>query len=106
MIMSEKMVKLDDLLKSRWWDKMKELIIDRQKKLWLKIIYWDCMDVKDPNLTQSDLLRAEMRCLAWVVEKLPKEMIENPDYKADEDIEEMESEQQAEIIEDMFKQAM
>ena len=33
-------------------------------------------------------------------------MIENPDYKADEDIEEMESEQQAELIEDMFKQAM
>ena len=106
MIMSEKMVKLDDLLKSRWWDKMKELIIDRQKKLWLKIIYWDCMDVKDPNLTQSDLLRAEMRCLAWVVEKLPEQLIENPDYKADEDIEEMESEQQAELIEDMFKQAM
>ena len=41
------------------------------------------MDVKDSNLTQSDLLRAEMRCLAWVVEKLPEQLIENPDYKAD-----------------------
>ena len=107
MIMAnEKMVKLDDLLKSRWWDKMKELIRKRQIAIGNKIIFGDCMDVKDSNITQSDLLRAEMRCLAWVVEKLPKEMIENPDYKADEDIEEMESEQQAELIEDMFKQAM
>ena len=99
------MVKLDDLLKSRWWDKMKELIKRRQMALGNKIIYGDCMDVKDPNLTQSDLLRAEMRCLAWVVEKLPKEMIENPDYKADEDIEEIDWEAQAQLIEDMFKQA-
>ena len=98
------MVKLDDLLKSRWWDKMKELIKRRQMALGNKIIYGDCMDVKDPNLTQSDLLRAEMRCLAWVVEKLPKEMIENPDYKAEEDIEEIDWEAQAQLIEDMFKQ--
>ena len=99
------MVKLDDLLKSRWWDKMKELIKRRQMALGNKIIYGDCMDVKDPNLTQSDLLRAEMRCLAWVVEKLPKEMIENPDYKAEEDIEEIDWEAQAQLIEDMFKQS-
>ena len=98
------MVKLDDLLKSRWWDKMKELIKRRQMALGNKIIYGDCMDVKDPNLTQSDLRRAEMRCLAWVVEKLPKEMIENPDYKAEEDIEEIDWEAQAQLIEDMFKQ--
>ena len=45
------------------------------------------MDVADEHLTPSDLLRAEMRCLAWVVEKLPTQMIENPDYKAEEDIE-------------------
>ena len=104
--MAEKMIKLDDLLKSRWWEKMKELIKQRQIALANKIVYGDCMDVADEHITPSDLLRAEMRCLAWVVEKLPKEMIENPDYKADEDIEEMESEQQAELIEDMFKQAM
>jgi hypothetical protein len=85
---------------------MKELIRKRQIAIGNKIIYGDCMDVKDSNLTQSDLLRAEMRCLAWVVEKLPEQLIENPDYKADEDIEEIESEQQAELIEDMFKQAM
>jgi hypothetical protein len=62
------------------------------------------MDVADSNITQSDLLRAEMRCLAWVVEKLPTQMIENPDYKAEEDIEEMEDQERAEIIEGMFKQ--
>ena len=45
-----------------------------------------------------------MRCLAWVVERLPTQMIENPDYKADEDIEEMEEQERAEIIEWMFKQ--
>ena len=98
------MVKLDDLLRSRWWDKMKELIRNRQIALANKIVYWDCMDVADTNLTPSDLLRAEMRCLAWVVEKLPTQMIENPDYKAEEDIEEMEEEERVNLINDMFKQ--
>ena len=83
---------------------MKELIKNRQIALANKIVYWDCMDVADSNITQSDLLRAEMRCLAWVVEKLPTQMIENPDYKAEEDIEEMEDQERAEIIEGMFKQ--
>lgn len=98
------MVKLDDLLKSRGWEKMKELIKNRQIALANKIVYGDCMDIADSNITQSDLLRAEMRCLAWVVEKLPTQMIENPDYKAEEDIEEMEDQERAEIIEGMFKQ--
>lgn len=102
--MAEKMVKLDDLLKSRGWEKMKELIKQRQIALANKIVYGDCMDIADSNITQSDLLRAEMRCLAWVVEKLPTQMIENPDYKAEEDIEEMEEQERAEIIEGMFKQ--
>ena len=101
---NEKMVKLDDLLKSRWWDKFKELVRDRQRKIWLKIIYGDCMDVADSNITQSDLLRAEMRCLAWVIENLPDQMIENPDYKADEEIEELNEQQQIDMINDMFKQ--
>lgn len=83
---------------------MKELIKNRQIALANKIVYWDCMDIADSNITQSDLLRAEMRCLAWVVEKLPTQMIENPDYKAEEDIEEMEDQERAEIIEWMFKQ--
>lgn len=98
------MIKLDDLLKSRGWEKMKELIKQRQIALANKIVYWDCMDVADSNITQSDLLRAEMRCLAWVVEKLPTQMIENPDYNPEEDIEEMEEQERAEIIEGMFKQ--
>ena len=102
--MADKMVKLDDLLKSRGRDKMQELIRNRQIALANKIIYGDCMDVKDENLTHSDLLRAEMRCLAWVIEKLPQQMIENPDYKADEDIEELEDQERAEIIDSMFKQ--
>ena len=102
--MAEKMIKLDDLLKSRGWEKMKELIKQRQIALATKIVYGDCMDIADSNITQSDLLRAEMRCLAWVVEKLPTQMIENPDYKADEDIEDMEEQERAEIIEWMFKQ--
>lgn len=98
------MIKLDDLLRSRGWDKMKELVRQRQMALANKIIYGDCMDVKDENLTHSDLLRAEMRCLARVIEKLPTQMIENPDYKADEDIEEMEDQERADLINDMFKQ--
>ena len=83
---------------------MKELIKQRQIALANKIVYGDCMDIADSNITQSDLLRAEMRCLAWVVEKLPTQMIENPDYKAEDDIEEMEEQERAEIIEGMFKQ--
>lgn len=102
--MADKMVKLDDLLKSRGWEKMKELVRQRQIAIANKIVYWDCMDVADSNITQSDLLRAEMRCLAWVIEKLPQQMIENPDYKADEDIEDLEEQERAEIIEGMFKQ--
>lgn len=98
------MIKLDDLLRSRGWDKMKELVRQRQMALANKIIYGDCMDVKDENLTHSDLLRAEMKCLARVIEKLPTQMIENPDYKADEDIEEMEDQERADLINDMFKQ--
>ena len=103
---NEKMIPIEDLLKCKGWEEVKKAIKQRQVAIANKIVYGDLMDVADSNITPSDLLRAEMRCLAWVVEKLPKEMIENPDYKADEDIEEMESEQQAELIEDMFKQAM
>jgi hypothetical protein len=47
-----------------------------------------------------------MRCLAWVVEKLPTNMVENPKYNPEEDIEDMEDQEKAELIEDMFKQAM
>jgi hypothetical protein len=97
--MAEKMVKLDDLLRSRGWEKMKELVKQRQVALANKIVYGDCMDVADEHITPSDLLRAEMRCLARVIEKLPTQMIENPDYKADEDIEELEEQERAEIIE-------
>ena len=98
------MIKLDDLLKSRGWEKMKELIKNRQIALANKIVYGDCMDIADSNITQSDLLRAEMRCLAWVVERLPQQMIENPNYNPEEDIEEMEDQERAEIIDNMFKQ--
>ena len=56
------------------------------------------------HLSTGDLLRAEMKCLARVIEKLPQQMIENPDYKADEDIEELEDQERAELINDMFKQ--
>jgi len=101
---NEKMIKIEDLLKSKWWEEVKKAIIQRQKALANKIIYWDCMDVKDSNLTQSDLLRAEMRCLAWVIEKLPTQLVENPNYNPEEDIEEVEWEEQREFIENLFKQ--
>lgn len=103
---NEKMIKLDDLLKSKWWEEVKKAIKQRQIAIANKIVYWDCMDVKDPNITPADLLRAEMRCLAWVVEKLPTNMVENPKYNPEEDIEDMEDQEKAELIEDMFKQAM
>ena len=101
---NEKMIKIEDLLKTKGWEEIKKAIKQRQVALANKIVYGDCMDVKDEHLTQSDLLRAEMRCLAWVVERLPQQMIENPNYNPEEDIEEMEDQERAEIIDNMFKQ--
>ena len=98
------MIKIEDLLKTKGWEEIKKAIKQRQVALANKIVYGDCMDVKDEHLTQSDLLRAEMRCLAWVVERLPQQMIENPNYNPEEDIEEMEDQERAEIIDNMFKQ--
>ncbi len=102
---NEKLIKLDDLLKSKGWEEVKNAIRKRQIAIANKIIYWDCIDVKDPNLTQSDLLRAEMRCLAWVVEKLPESLVENPNYRPEEEeIQEPNGEEQREFIERMFQQ--
>ena len=102
----EKLIKLDDLLKCKWWEEVKKAVKKRQVALANKIVYWDCIDVKDPNLTAWDLLRAEMRALAWVVEKLPTDLVENPNYDpAKEEIPEIDWEAQAQLIEDMFKQA-
>lgn len=98
------MVKLDDLLKCKWWEEVKKAIRQRQVAIANKIVYGDCMDVADDRLTQSDLLRAELRCLAWVVERLPDQLVENPNYNPEEDIEEMEDQERADLINDMFKQ--
>lgn len=101
---NEKMIKIEDLLKTKGWEEVKKAIKQRQIAIANKIVYGDCMDVKDERLTQSDLLRAELRCLAWVTEKLPTQLIENPDYNPEEDIEEMEDQERADLINDMFKQ--
>ena len=101
---NEKMIPIKDLMKTKGWEEMVKVIKKRQVALANKIVYGDCMDVKDENITRSDLLRAEMRCLAWVTEKLPEELVENPNYNPEEDIEEMEDQERAEIIDNMFKQ--
>ena len=101
---NEKMIQLEDLLKCKGWEEVKKAIKQRQIALANKIVYWDCMDAADSNITPADLLRAEMRCLAWVVEKLPTDLVENPNYNPEEDIEEMEDQERAEIIDNMFKQ--
>ena len=101
---NEKMIQIEDLLKCEGWEEVKKAIKQRQVAIANKIVYGDCMDVADKNITPSDLLRAEMRCLAWVVEKLPTQLVENPNYNPEEDIEEMEDQERAEIIDNMFKQ--
>ena len=101
---NDKMIQIEDLLKCKGWEEVKKAIKQRQIAIANKIVYGDCMDVADKNITQSDLLRAEMRCLAWVVEKLPTQLVENPNYNPEEDIEEMEDQERADIIEWMFKQ--
>lgn len=98
------MIQLENLLKSKGWEEVKKAIHQRQIAIANKIIYGDCMDVPDEHITPADLLRAEMRCLAWVVEKLPTNLVENPNYKPEENIEEMEDEERANLINDMFKQ--
>ena len=101
---NEKMIKIEDLLKTKGWDEVKKAIRQRQIAIANKIVYGDCMDVADDHITPSDLLRAEMRCLAWVTEKLPQQMIENPNYNPEEDIEDLEEQEKAQLIDDMFKQ--
>lgn len=102
---NEKMIKIEDLLKSKGWEEVKNAIKQRQENIAGKILYGDCMDVKDVNLTQSDLLRHELKTLNWVMDKLPQQLIENPNYNPDEeDIPEIDWEKQAQLIEDMFKQ--
>lgn len=101
---NDKMIQIEDLLKCKGWEEVKKAIKQRQVALANKIVYGDLMDVADKNITPSDLLRAEMRCLAWVVEKLPTNLVENPNYNPEEDIEELEDQERAEIIEGMFKQ--
>ena len=95
---NDKMIKIEELLKCRGWEEVRKSIQKRQQNIAGKILYGDCMDVKDANLTQSDLLRHELKTLNWVMDKLPKEMIENPNYNPEEDIEEMEDQERAEII--------
>ena len=101
---NEKMIPIEDLLKCKGWEEVKKAIKQRQVALANKIVYGDCMDVADSNITPADLLRAEMRCLARVSEKLPTNLVENPNYNPEEDIEEMEDQERAEIIDNMFKQ--
>ena len=101
---NEKMIKIEELLKTKGREEVKKAIKRRQQSIAGMILYGDCMDTKDPNLTQSDLLRHELKCLNWVMEKLPKEMIQNPNYNPEEDIEDMEEQERAELIDGMFKQ--
>jgi len=98
------MIPIKDLLKTKWWEELVKVVKERQKALAGKILYWDGMDVKDENLTRSDLYRAELRCLNWIIDKLPEQLVENPNYNPDEDIEEMEDQERADLINDMFKQ--
>lgn len=101
---NEKMIPIKDLLKTKWWEEMVKAIKQRQVALAWKILYGDYMDVKDENITRSDLYRSELKCLNWIVEKLPEQLVENPNYNPDEDIEELEDEERAELIDNMFKQ--
>ena len=101
---NEKMIPIKDLLKTKWWEEIVKAVKERQVAIAGKILYGDCMDVKDENITRSDLYRAELRCLNWIVDKLPEQLVENPNYNPEEDIEEMEAEEQAELIDNMFKQ--
>ena len=98
------MIKIEELLKTKGREEVKKAIKRRQQSIAGMILYGDCMDTKDPNLTQADLLRHELKCLNWVMEKLPKEMIQNPNYNPEEDIQDMEEQDRAELIDGMFKQ--
>ena len=101
---NEKMIPIKDLLKTKWWEEIVKAIKERQVAIAGKILYGDCMDVKDENITRSDLYRAELRCLNWIVDKLPEQLVENPNYNPEEDIEDMEEQEQIDLINDMFKQ--
>lgn len=101
---NDKMIQIEDLLKCKGWEEVKKAIKQRQQNIAGKILYGDCMDVKDANLTQSDLLRYELKALNWVMDKLPLQLVKNPNYNPEEDIEEMDDQERAELIDNMFKQ--
>ena len=63
------------------------------------------MKTVDKDLTPADLYSAEIRCLNWLIDRLPEEMVKNPKYDPEKMTPEEESEEEKnEILADLFKQ--
>ena len=72
-----------------------------------QVLYNKYMNTVDKDLTQADLNSAEIRCLNWVMDKLPNVLVNNPDYDPEELSPEEEDEQEkAELLQDVFDNNM
>lgn len=102
---NEELVELKTLLHSKWWDLLVEVLKKRRVALASHILYDKYMKTPDKDLTPADLYSAEIRCLNWLIDRLPNEMVKNPNYDPEAVTPEEESEQEKnEILTDLFKQ--
>ena len=102
---NEELVELKTLLHSKWWELLVEVLKKRRVALAGHILYDKYSKTVDKDLTPADLFSAEIRCLNWLIERLPNEMVKNPNYDPEKMTPEEESEEEKnEILTDLFKQ--
>lgn len=102
---NQELVQLKDLLNSKWWEILTEVLKKRRVALASHILYDKYMKTPDKDLTPADLYSAEIRCLNWLIDRLPEEMVNNPDYDPEVLTPEEEDEKEKnELLDDMFKQ--
>lgn len=102
---NQELVELKTLLHSKGWELLVEVLKKRRVALASHILYDKYTKTVDKDLTPADLFSAEIRCLNWLIDRLPNEMVKNPDYDPEAMTPEEEDEQErAELLDDMFKQ--
>jgi len=102
---NDELVELKTLLHSKWWELLVEVLKKRRVALASHILYDKYVKTPDKDLTPADLFSAEIRCLNRLIDRLPNEMVQNPNYDTEALTPEEESEEEKnEILTDLFKQ--
>lgn len=108
---TDKQIKLEELLQSKGWEILYDMMKKQRAKIAQRILYGDLQDTPDANLTLGDLAREQIKTLNWVMEKAIKNMIENPNYVPEENPEDLTKEEWEQVTwealdESMFKQSV